>query len=512
MSADPRIRVLEAGARDLDVLEDRLSKTVEISIDADEAGWARQLTMICMVDLLARLLPNLAIDCPVDLAADPALPPGPATLVGRLDEARGYSLLDPGEGNGELVVRVRIGAGDAADLYVEGFGWVSYLGTTRPERIHADPVNPIGPLVAACRGAAWVIRHLLDGLLPGSPPVIESAYWSALSMSPTDAEGLRAEPPLRDPTVHALLMGAGSIGGSCVYALARVPGLEGLLGLIDFDRLEDDNSRKALLARREAIGTREEKVRVAALELAHLDLDAPCHPESLAQYVAAQAASEPLPLVLCAVDSIPARRELADHMPRDAVNAACGDNHISVSGHRVEEGPCVYCLYMEQVLDRDRTRAKMIGREVGLPDPMVLELRRLEAPLQREHLVAIERFRKFPPHALAPYRGRTLDELFDEQILYGEQVIADPEGRRSALQLPFVPALAGILLASEALKRGSGLGDHALGPGGIGIEYSESLFQPPIGLISSPPRWPTSECLCRSLRRIELMRARYGID
>lgn len=512
MTADPRFRVLEAGARDLDVLDDRLSQTVEISIDADEAGWSRQLTMICMVDLLARLLPNLAIDCPVDLAADSALPPGPGTLAGRLDEARAYSLLDRGEGDSEPMVRVRIGATGAADLYVEGFGWGSYLGTRRVERIKADPVNPIGPLVAACRGAAWVIRRLLDGLLPSLLPGIESAYWSALSMSPTDAEGVRAEPTLPDPTVDALLMGAGSIGGACAYALARVPGLEGLLGLIDFDRLEDGNSRKALLARREAIGAREEKVRVAALELAHLDLDAPCHPASLAQYVATRDATEPLPLVLCAVDSIPARRELADHMPREVVNAACGDNHISVSGHRVEEGPCIYCLYMDQVLDRDRTRAKMIGREVGLPDATVLELRRLEVPLQRQHLAAIETFRELPPHALAPYRGRTLDELFDEQILYGEQVIADPEGRRNALQLAFVPALAGILLASEALKRGSGLGGHALGPEGIGIEYSESLLQPPVGLISNPPRWPTSECLCRSLRRIQLMRARYGMD
>jgi molybdopterin/thiamine biosynthesis adenylyltransferase len=509
--ADPRFRILENGVGDLAVLDGRLARTVQISIDAD-AGWARQLTMICLVDLLARLLPNLAIDCPGDLLASPALPHGPATLAERLDEAREYSLVEPGEGEAEPALKVRIGAAQDADLFVEGFGWGSYLGTRRPEPIEADPLNPIGPLIAACRAAAWVIRRLLDGILPGSPTAVESSYWSALSLSPTDPASLADEPRLLDPTVHALLMGAGSIGGACVYALARVPSLDGMLGLIDFDRLEEDNSRKALLARRKGIEACEEKVVVAARELDHLDLEAPCHPETLADYVASREADEPLPLVLCAVDSIAARRELADHMALEVVNAACGDNHVTVSGHRVEDGPCVYCLYLDQVLDGDRTRAKMIGREVGLPDAMVLELRRLEVGLERQHLEQIERFRQLPRHALASYRGRTLDELFSEQILYGEQVIADAQGRRSALQLPFVPALAGILLASEGLKRGTGMTDHALGPGGPGIEYSESLFQPPVGLISNPLRWPTSECLCRSRRRIGLMRARYGLE
>lgn len=512
MSEDVRFREIEEGG-ELGEYASRLDRPVRIVLAAEEAGWAHQLTAICLVDLLARLLPRLQIDCDPELPAHPALPPGPKLMSERFAEARGNSLLDPLEASGEEpAVSVRVGRAAEADLYLEGAGWVSYLGQRPAEVIEADALNPIGPLLAAARGAAQVIGQLLGDLLPG-PPAIESAYWSALALGPCSAAEAAAEPRLEEPRLQALLMGAGSIGGAAVYALARVPGLAGEFNLVDFDVLETDNSRKALLARRADIEAGVEKVEVAATELAALpDLDTPRLRGSLAQWVAERPAGQPLPLVLCAVDSIPARRELADHMALEVLNAACGDTHITVSGHRTDEGPCVYCLYIEDVLDQNATRARMIAREVGLPEAMVLELRLKEVPLTRLHLRAIEDGRHLPRGSLAIYLGRTLDQLFDERILYGEREIADEEGRRSALQLAFVPALAGFLLAAEALKRAGGepFSAHRLGPGGPAIEYSESLLSAPVGMLTDPRRWPTSECLCRSRRRLALMRERYG--
>ena len=334
-------------------------------------------------------------------------------------------------------------------------------------------------------------------------------------MAPSDPAEVGGWPVLAGPRVEALLMGAGSIGGATAYTLARVPGLTGQLPIVDFDALEAKNSRKALLARRADIEREAPKTEVAIAELEHLGgFDASAVDGTLATYVAARAANEPLPLVLCAVDSIEARRELADYMPLEAVNAACGATEIRVSGHRTDAGPCVYCLYIERVLDAEATRARMMARELGLPQGMIVQLRVNRAGLEPQHLRQIEQNRKLPQGALTNFHGRTLDDLFDEHVLYGEVRLEDEEGRRAALQLPFVPALAGVLLASEALKHGSGdaFEPFRLGPSGLAIEYAESLLQGhQVGMLSDPLRWSGSECLCRSPRRLELMRDRYGL-
>ena len=222
---------------------------------------------------------------------------------------------------------------------------------------------------------------------------------------------------------------------------------------------------------------------------------------------------------MCAVDSIGARRQLADHMPLEAVNGACGDTHIVVSGHVTDDGPCVYCLYIAEVLDDNKTRAKMIHRETGLPPGIIDQWRIRHVRLDAHALAFIAKFRGMAPGSLDHRAGLTLDELFEAQFLYGEVRLRSDDDNQSTLQLAFVPALAGILLAGEALKAGDPqLGRYrlgtrgALGDDGTGIEYAESMLERPVGMITSPRRWPGNACLCGSLRRLALMRERYGLD
>lgn len=512
MSEDIRIRDLEAGGEASAAIAAALDRGVRVILPPGSETWSRQLLAICLVDLLARLLPAIEISCDPDVAALASLPPGAETLSARLQDARANSMVDPQELTGEPGLTVLVGREGEADLFFDGSGWVGYYGDRPGEDLGEDERNPIGPLIAACRGAGQVVRALLGDLLPGSG-LGEPTYWSALTMSPCEPPQCREGPALADPRIDALLMGAGSIGGAATYALARVPGLGGSFPIVDLDALEAKNSRKALLARRPEIDRGAAKAEVAVAELAHLgELDSAAHGQSLGDYVAARPASEPLPLVLCAVDSIPARRQLADHMPLEVVNAACNDTEISVSGHRTDEGPCIYCLYIDRVLDTEATRTAMIVRDLSLPAGLVIEMRVKGAGLERQHLTHIERIRGLPPGALANFRGRSLDELYDEHVLYGEIGVRDEQGRRSALQLAFVPALAGVLLAAEALKHGSGddFRPYRLGPDALATEYRESLLQPPVGMLLDPPRQPGSSCLCGSPRRLALMRERYG--
>ncbi len=101
-------------------------------------------------------------------------------------------------------------------------------------------------------------------------------------------------PSLQHPSVDALLMGAGSIGGAAVYAVARTPRLAGRLDVIDRETLEARNALKALLAREADVTARASKAQVAALELAHLPaLAVNGEAVTLAQWVAGRPTERP---------------------------------------------------------------------------------------------------------------------------------------------------------------------------------------------------------------------------
>jgi molybdopterin/thiamine biosynthesis adenylyltransferase len=513
MTQDERQRALLGAEIDPQVAE-RLSQPVRLTVTGRQPPWRHQVAAIALADLLGRLFPRLQIVCHAAAVADAALPPGGDQLAGRLKEAARHGGLDIAVGSTtDPVVHIAVGNAPAADIYIDGSRWLSYLGDVPATALPDDNTLPIGPLAAACRGAAQVFQRVLGDLMPVHTPV-SSSFWSALTYTavPRDEIG----PSLASVTLDALLMGAGSIGGASVYALARVPAMRGRFAICDPQVLEPRNARKALLARQWDIQAQRRKVDVAADELAHITpLTVERHIGTLAEWAAARPADQPLPPVLCAVDSVTARRELQDHLPLEVLNAACGDLDVTVSGHVTDQGPCVYCLHIERVLDKTASRKAILARETGIPERTVSEHLTKGTPLDGPMLRAIAHNRREPLDRLLPWLGRTLDDLFRDHILYGEARVRS-DGGDTAVIAPFVTALAGVLLAGEALKRTSRpeVADFRLGPAGtLPIKYEESLVHRPDGGMLTPvQRWPGDACLCRSTRRLELLRSRYGSD
>ena len=514
--SDPRLRVIRAGAEsDESAILGALDQTVRVALPAGTPSWEHQVLALALVDLLGRLFPRIAIDAEPRTPAHHALPPGPTLFAERLQSARAHGI-GPKE-SGEPVVTIGVGPdAGAADVYVDGRGWISYVGTDFPAlEADTEALIPVGPLAAASRGAAQVFGRLLGDLIePRSP--IRSSYWSGLTYE-------TAERPMKDQdvpvptTVEALLAGAGSVGGAAVYLLARVPGLTGKLDIIDPQELEERNFVRALLATAAAARAKDEKAATAKAALAHQTaLQAEAHPKRLAEFVAERPREMTLPLVLCAVDSIHARREIQDSLPLELMNAACSTHEIAVSGHVTDEGPCVYCLYLSQVLDRDRILARLIEQATGLPFLTVVGALVNRAPLTERDLRQIERNRDLHAGALQAYLGRQLDELYRAELLYGEMRVTGSGGGQAAVATPFVTALAGFILGGEAVKAAGDarLARYRLGPrGNIGTKYAESVLHSPNDrIITNPRRTDGTFCLCRSTRRLRLLRERYGLN
>ena len=504
---DHRLRVT-VGADDdaLDIIRMLDDASILIAIRPD-AGWDEQLTAIALADLLGRLFPRIDFDVDQATPAHSDLPPGPALLADRLRDAHRRGGLQPQPLRPERLV-VQVGPnGPAAALHVDGREWQSYLGPEPSELSSTSGARvAIGPLAAACRAAAAISQWALGGQLP-TEPVYASALDYTTGPTPPDVDG-----PTSDH-IDACLVGAGSVGGATIYTLAHTPGLSGSLVVVDPQQLEPHNVVRAILATAPAVAAAAGKAAVAEDALVHhASLSVTAVPSTVTAWHATLPRDATLPLTLVAVDSARARRAVQDCLPLDVLNAACHPEEITVSAHRTDDGPCVCCLHMGDVLDKTRVRTRLIAKATGIPEAQVNELVVRSVPLTPTHLRRIEQVRELPPGALARYERRTMLELWNAELLYGAVPVLTSRGGTVAVAAPYVTALAGVLLAGEALKASSGVeAAHRLGAHGVATKYEESIKHgPTTALLSHPRRWPTSECLCQSRRRLRLLHERYG--
>lgn len=504
-----------------DVTEEQLlhaldAPTIRICLPHARIETEHQVLAVALVDLLGRVFPRIDVRCQSDAEACAALGPGPQRLADRLQAVRWHGAVDPIDAR-EPTLAVAIGHDADADVHVDATSWTSYVGRRPSALTHpAAGFGPIGPIAAACRAAAHVFGILLHGLFPALT-LPDSAYASALSFE-TGSVAVD-EPDLPEfGQLRAMLVGAGSVGGAAVYALARVPGLKGELIVVDPETLADHNFDRAILATRDAVQAGLAKAKVAERALAHLapKLEVVGVQATVGELLAAQPRTYALPLVLCAVDSAGARRSVQDCLPLELINAACGPTEVHISGHVTDDGPCVCCLHMKDVLDAEQARARIIARVTKLPFKTVIGLLISEppAPLDPVTVRGIELKTDRAPGSLNGYVGRTLDDLWREQLMYGGALIESEGGTRAVVAAPWVTSLAGVLLASEVLKAtlGSEVEGWRLGPhGSVGTRYVENPYaSPEYAQRTQPERWG-SECLCRSPRRLRILSERYGL-
>lgn len=517
---DRRLRVV-AGAQDdgAQVATMLDAATIRVVLPEGEVPWRLQVLALTLTDLLSRLFPRIAVDCDPTMAAHPDLPPGPPVLRERLAAtARHGGLSELPADPTAADVTVYIGAetdATSADprVVADGGGWVSYIGTEPSALAEGDWGEriPIGPLLAACRAAAQVTGLVLPrGDVPARVPA--SVYSDALGYL-ADERPIDTTPVHSLPVLDAVLVGAGSIGGAAAYTFAHTPALTGTLVVADPQSLESKNLDRALLATAALAQAEEPKATVAHDSLAHLEnLTTTAFTGTLQEWVASRPVTAALPLVLAAVDTRDARRSIQDCLPLEVINAACNPVEVHLSSHRTDDGPCMCCLHMEEVLDTATVRVRLIKASTGLNEPMINHYLASEQPMPPQLLRWIEQFRGLPVDALAAYEGRTLEELRVGALLYGATPVSTGTGT-VAVAAPYITALAGVLLAGEALKAATPeLHEHRLGVHGPAIKYAENpVMGADRAMLTNPPRWTGSECLCRSTRRTRLLAERYRL-
>ncbi len=107
-------------------------------------------------------------------------------------------------------------------------------------------------------------------------------------------------------------------------------------------------------------------------------------------------------LVVCAVDTYDARRDIAGELPREIVNAGTTPRDFTISKHGFADGfACLACLYPPR--EQDVEQAAVMARELGLERTSTLHLQRTKEPLRYRLLERVAVARDLPPATFGAY-------------------------------------------------------------------------------------------------------------
>ncbi|MBX9572174.1 MAG: ThiF family adenylyltransferase [Candidatus Obscuribacterales bacterium] len=243
--------------------------------------------------------------------------------------------------------------------FVGSYRWLAQI-SSKPIRLPQEDCdfNPIAAYGAACIAVADVFKELLQ-VKATRASKLDDLCFSFYSLS----AGLDGGASLKGTRAsRMLLIGAGAIGSAVAYILREMP-LYGLLDIVDYQKYGIENLATTIYLNRHDIGKSKSAV---AANYASNHLIAVGHEAKLEDWLRTN--QSPLPIVLAALDNIPARHFAQQSIwPDILIDGATGSFLSQVIIHRWSAtDPCLLCLFEEPVKssDADQVAAVATGLSV----------------------------------------------------------------------------------------------------------------------------------------------------
>ena len=401
-----------------------------------------------------------------------------------------------GTSNVALAIGADAPAVDSPTVYAGCDGWVGHVGTEGPYGT-SDLGNPFGAGFAACLAAANVFRFLF---LPDGTGLLDADI-----RFPPDAVSFPSltAATLTEPLV---LVGAGAVGNSAAWALARTP-LVGEICLVDPEIVELSNlQRYVLCARSDEDGV---KVEIAGKAFEGTLQPLP-HQGTWASFIEANGYT--WQRVLVALDSARDRRAVQGSLPRWIANAWTQVGDLGVSSHAFL-GPdaCLACLYLPT--QESGSEDQVIAEGLRIPErrDRVRFLLGSGQGTDREFCNAIATAWEIPAAKLEPYVGRPIRELWVEGVCGGGIIPLWDIGstpRELHVPLAFQSALAGVLLAAETVRDVLTAGAQRRT-----LVRRLDLLRPLGDPLPQPAlKAGTGRCICEDRDFVSAYRAKYAIE
>lgn len=434
------------GADRPDERERRLRVVVGDGVLEQEAGQALVLTV---ARLLPRICERIAFDAPSAdcvnrlrplLAAD--------AFSGESLAALARLIWDDGEFSPDRTTPVdaTLGIGAPGDISLgidaTGAAVITHQGMATIERPDALEAALVAAAVGCSQLPNVLWPEVLGAVELGEVRLLDGPFGGPL------------EPDMPVELERPVFAGVGAVGCAALYAFI-VLGATGRVLLLDPDVVSDSNLMRYILFDARHLGTTKVRAASEIIAATGLALDVELEKKVLQEYLKEHAEErERLELVVCAVDTYDARREIAGELPRQIVNAGTTPSDFTISRHGFGDGfACLACLYPPRKQDIEMTA--VMARELGLAKAEVEQLRRTKKPLNKALLSHLAESRGHEPDHYLAYLGEPIDTVYNK-VVCGEQPIETGRGEAVA-PLAYGSALAGFLLARVAARP---IGDH----------------------------------------------------
>jgi hypothetical protein len=370
-------------------------------------------------------------------------------------------------------------------------GWLAGL----EQDVGSGETGSFGAIFAACYGAAQCFLHAAAATGASYRP-IEPFRISLLTYDFTDTN---APTLTRIDFREAHLVGVGAVGSAFVYALAHLPGCDGLLHLIDNDAVDDPNLERYILMRKRDVMRTKTEVAEEALRVG--GPRGVSHPVNMQRFQAEHGYKQEL--LITPVDSELGRRKLATGLPRAVLNAATGGTSVTVSRHGFADGrACLHCLYLPQI--DEVTTERRLATDMRLPVEEVEALMASNEGVSEELVRRVERNLGFEAGKFQPWVGKHIQSFYQRAVC-GEAQVNTPSGTIVS-PLSFISAAAGVLLAAEFVKM------HVPELSRFALDNFfrvDTLHAPKAAFRQTKPQDPTKRCICWDTDFVEIYREKY---
>lgn len=467
-------------------------QNIGLAFDDSAAGSAEgRHTLELSLNLLARLYPRVSIIADGAAAA--------AAVAGLVSAARAINPdIEIGADAAGVTTFLTVGGSEIRAavpvVYAGSDGWVARVSTRGPVGSGGTD-NPFGACAAACFGAANVFRAAFGAHLPAGTPDED------LTLSLVDYDP-RAERPA-NPALTAVdlgesyLVGIGAIGNGAVWALARTPGLSGILHAVDGEEAELSNLQRYVLTSQESVGS--SKAAIVAGQFRGTGLDVRPHHGQWGDFLRGVPGWH-FERVAVAVDSDRDRVAVQAALPRWVANAWTQPGDLGVSRHAfLGEDACLSCLYLPE--GEGQSLDRIIAEAIRLPDAF-MEIRtmlHLNIPVGRELLERAAEAMGVGLDDLLRFENESVMSFYTQAVCggvvlrLGGTLGGGSKNQTAAVPLAFQSALAGVMLAAELVIHAGELRPHPL-PATTKVD----LLRPLASHLSIPARkHPSGRCICQ---------------
>lgn len=378
-------------------------------------------------------------------------------------------------------IGVRVGPGIEVEadfsLTTTANGWSGYVGQ-HPTDILGEDCNSIGAYAAASMCAAEIFKFV-RGMRPDVGTFVDQLWFDVYRLQVSKDVPSTPALPSELQLPAAVVAGIGAVANGFLHTLYPLAQLSGELTLIDNDieGITDTNLNRYVLFGLPHITTKHFKASTAAAMFGMSRIKAYGIDDSWQRWVTTRN-NAPLSLVISAVDTNSARHAIQDALPRLILGASTKGMRAQMNLYDVfNGGQCLRC--------RNRVEEK-IANDVVIETLRNLspEARIAEALRVGVRLDALETFLADPHANCGMIAGATLQNFANAT-------------NGAEWSVGFVSLMAGLLLAAEYLKLGSGFLKKSLDS--CQNTFRFQFWHPgnsKVNKITGTP--PEETCLCQS--------------